>query len=302
MPIIIPKNLPANKILSKENIFVMNRKRAKGQDIRAMEILLLNLMPTKIETETQITRLLGNTPLQVNLTLLKTDTYKSQNTKETHLEAFYKTFSEIKDKYFDGLIITGAPVETLDFEDVTYWDELARIMEYSKTHVTSTFHICWGAQAGLYYHYGINKRPLPKKQFGCYLHTISENNSKLLRGFDDFYFAPHSRHTENRKEDIEKVDDLIILSESKEAGVYITATKDYSQIFVSGHSEYDFDTLLKEYERDVNKGLDIDVPKNYFLDDDPKKDIMVRWRAHANLLFANWINYCVYQETPFELG
>lgn len=301
MPIVIPKSLPAHDILSKENIFIMTRERSIHQDIRPLKIVILNLMPTKIETETQLLRLLGNTPLQTEITLLNTASYKSKNISEDHLESFYKTFDEIKTHHYDGMIITGAPVEMLEFEEVDYWKELEKIMEFSKTNVTSTFHICWGSQAGLYYHYGIPKYKLPEKQFGVFEHSINDNNNQILRGFDDLFYAPHSRYTEVRREDIEKIDELEILSESEEAGVYIVATKDKKQIFVSGHSEYDRDTLKKEYERDVNKGMDTAVPKNYFKDNDPKNPPIVRWKGHAHLIFSNWLNYCVYQETPYVL-
>ena len=258
-------------------------------------------MPTKIETETQLLRLLGNSPLQVNITLLKTNSYVSKNTSEDHLSSFYSVFDDIKDKRFDGMIITGAPIETLQFEDVDYWNELEKIMEFSKTSVTSTFHICWGAQAGLYYHYGIHKYPLKKKMFGIYKHTLNNPKNKLFRGFDEVYNAPHSRYTEIKKEDIDKVDDLEILSESEEAGVYVVASKNMKQIFVTGHSEYDKNTLKKEYMRDKEKGLEIEVPVNYFKNDDPNLEPIVTWKSHAHLIFSNWLNYCVYQETPFEL-
>ncbi|MBZ4683915.1 MAG: homoserine O-succinyltransferase/O-acetyltransferase [Fusobacteriaceae bacterium] len=301
MPIVIPKKLPAHDILSNENIFIMNEERSVHQDIRPLKILILNLMPTKIETETQLLRLLGNTPLQTEITLLKTATYQSKNTSKEHLESFYKTFDEIKEHQFDGLIITGAPVETLPFEEVEYWKELTQIMEYANENVTSTLHICWGAQAGLYYNYGINKYPLKEKQFGVFKHEIHVKNTKLLRGFDDLFYAPHSRHTTVKTEDIINHKDLILLTESKEAGAHIIVSKDGKHIFITGHSEYDKDTLKKEYERDINKGLDIKVPKNYFIDDNPNNDILVTWRAHAHLLFSNWLNYYVYQETPYLL-
>ena len=301
MPIVIPGSLPAFETLSKENIFIINEERSIHQDIRPLEIVIVNLMPTKIETETQLLRLLGNSPLQVNITLLKTNSYVSKNTSEDHLSSFYNVFDDIKDKRFDGMIITGAPIETLQFEDVDYWNELEKIMEFSKTNVTSTFHICWGAQAGLYYHYGINKYPLKKKMFGIYKHTLNNPKNKLFRGFDEVYNAPHSRYTEIKKEDIDKVDDLEILSESEEAGVYVVASKNVKQIFVTGHSEYDKNTLKKEYTRDKEKGLEIGVPINYFKNDDPNLEPIVTWKSHAHLIFSNWLNYCVYQETPFEL-
>ena len=301
MPIVIPGSLPAFETLSEENIFIINEERSIHQDIRPLEIAIVNLMPTKIETETQLLRLLGNSPLQVNITLLKTNSYVSKNTSEDHLSSFYNVFDDIKDKRFDGMIITGAPIETLQFEDVDYWNELEKIMEFSKTNVTSTFHICWGAQAGLYYHYGINKYPLKKKMFGIYKHTLNNPKNKLFRGFDEVYNAPHSRYTEIKKEDIDKVDDLEILSESEEAGVYVVASKNVKQIFVTGHSEYDKNTLKKEYTRDKEKGLEIGVPINYFKNDDPHLEPIVTWKSHAHLIFSNWLNYCVYQETPFEL-
>ena len=300
MPIVIPGSLPAFETLSEENIFIINEERSIHQDMRPLEIAIVNLMPTKIETETQLLRLLGNSPLQVNITLLKTNSYVSKNTSEDHLSSFYNIFDDIKDKRFDGMIITGAPIETLQFEDVDYWNELEKIMEFSKTNVTSTFHICWGAQAGLYYHYGINKYPLKKKMFGIYKHTLNNPKNKLFRGFDEVYNAPHSRYTEIKKEDIDKVDDLEILSESEEAGVYVVASKNVKQIFVTGHSEYDKNTLKKEYTRDKEKGLEIGVPINYFKNDDPNLEPIVTWKSHAHLIFSNWLNYCVYQETPFE--
>mgnify|MGYP000338767538 FL=1 len=302
MPIKIPNKLPAAKILNSENIFVMTEKRALHQDIRPLKIAILNLMPTKITTETQLLRLIGNTPLQVEVELLHTKTHKSKNTPEEHLLKFYKTFDDIKDQKFDGLIITGAPVETMDFEKVNYWNELTEIMEWSRHNVTSTFHICWGAQAGLYYHYNIPKYLLDKKVFGVFPHKVRKKNKKLLRGFDDMFYAPHSRYTEVRKEDIKKVPELEILADSKEAGIYIVASKDGRQIFVTGHSEYDPLTLHEEYIRDIQKGIDIDIPKNYYPDDNPSKAPIVNWRGHANLLFANWLNYYVYQTTPYDLN
>ncbi len=301
MPIIIPERLPAFDTLKNENIFIMNEERSAQQDIRPLEIVILNLMPTKIETETQLLRLLGNSPLQVNITLLKTNTYKSKNVSEEHLVSFYNVFEEIKDKKFDGMIITGAPVEHIEFEDVEYWQELEKIMKFSKTNVTSTFHICWGAQAGLYYHYGINKHAVDKKIFGIFEHNVIDPTNQLFRGFDEVYYAPHSRHTTILREDIERSDDLVILSESDEAGVYIVASKDMKQFFVTGHSEYDKDTLKNEYMRDVNKGLEIAIPKNYFKNDNPNNDPVVKWKAHAHLIYSNWLNYYVYQETPYEL-
>ena len=301
MPIKVPNGLPAVKTLKDENIFVMTHKRAVKQDIRPLKILLLNLMPKKIETETQFARLLGNTPLQVEMEMMYTTSHKSKNTSEEHLLAFYKTFDEIKDNKYDGMIITGAPVENMEFEEVEYWDELCKIMEWSKSHVTSTFHICWGAQAGLYYHYGIQKHPLPKKCFGVYPHKVDYKRSILFRGFDDTFMAPQSRHTTVYAEEIKKVKGLKILASSKETGVYAVSTNKGKQIFVTGHSEYDKDTLKNEYLRDKEKGLEIDIPKNYFPNDDPSKEPIVSWRAHANLLFSNWLNYFVYQTTPYDI-
>ncbi len=301
MPIKIPNRLPATKVLNEENIFVITETRALTQDIRPLKILILNLMPTKIVTETQLARLLGNTPLQVEMELLKTSTHKAKNTSEEHMIAFYKTFDDVKDQNFDGMVITGAPVEHLEFEEVEYWDELCEIMEWSKTHVTSTFHICWAAQAALYYHYGINKQPLEKKLFGVFEHTVDHKGSILFRGFDDTFMVPHSRHTTVLKEDIEKEKRLKILSTSKEAGVYALATDKGKQIFITGHSEYDADTLKKEYLRDKNAGLPIDVPQNYFPDDDDTKEPLVSWRSSANLLYSNWLNYFVYQTTPYDI-
>lgn len=301
MPIIIPENLPASKILTEENVFVMHENRALHQDIRPLKIAILNLMPTKIQTENQLLRLLGNTPLQVNIKLLHIEEHKSKNTSEEHLENFYYSFKDVKDERFDGMIITGAPIEHLDFEDVDYWNELKEIMDFSKTNVTSTLHICWAAQAGLYHHFGIPKHHLSKKMFGVFNHKVLENKVKLLRGFDNEFYVPHSRYTEVLRKDIEEVNELEILAESIEAGVYIVTSKDERQIFITGHSEYDPLTLKSEYDRDILRGLEIDIPKNYFLDDDPSKDIIVKWRAHANLLFSNWLNYYVYQETPYEI-
>jgi homoserine O-succinyltransferase len=302
MPIIIPENLPATEILQGENIFVMNESRAIHQDIRPLKIAILNLMPTKIETETQLLRLIGNTPLQVEAVLIKTETYKSRHTSDEHLQTFYKNFSEVKDQKFDGLIITGAPIEHLEFEEIDYWEELKEIMDYAKKNVTSTLFICWGAQAGLYHYYGVPKYPLDKKIFGVFCHKINNPKVKLLRGFDDEFLIPHSRHTEVRKADIELVDELEILAESKEAGAAISATRDGRKIFISGHLEYDPQTLHKEYVRDKNKGLPIEIPRNYYRDNDPAKEIVVKWRAHANLLFSNWLNYYVYQETPYDIN
>lgn len=302
MPINIPDDLPAVDTLSAENIFVMTESRAVHQDIRPLRIAIMNLMPTKITTETQLLRLLGNTPLQVDITLLHPKSHESKNTPAEHLERFYYSFDDIRHLKFDGLVITGAPVENLPFTEVDYWQELAEVMEWSRKHVYSTLHICWGAQAGLYYHYGIPKHPLSEKMFGVFEHFKLTNNSKLLRGFDDVFAAPHSRHTGISRKDIEANPELLILSESPEAGVYIAVSKDGRQIFVTGHSEYDPFTLNQEYERDKNNGLTIKVPKNYFVDDDPQKGPRVTWRSHANLLFSNWLNYYVYQETPYDVN
>lgn len=302
MPINIPDDLPAVDTLSAENIFVMTESRAVHQDIRPLRIAIMNLMPTKITTETQLLRLLGNTPLQVDITLLHPKSHESKNTPSEHLERFYYNFDDIRHLKFDGLVITGAPVENLPFTEVDYWQELAEVMEWSRKHVYSTLHICWGAQAGLYYHYGIPKHSLTEKMFGVFEHCKTTGNSKLMRGFDDVFSAPHSRHTGILREDIEANPDLEILSESWEAGVYIAVSKDGRQIFVTGHSEYDPLTLNQEYERDINNGLSIKVPKNYFVDDDPQKGPRVTWRSHANLLFSNWLNYYVYQETPYDVN
>ena len=301
MPIQIPNDLPAAEILQQENIFVMPQNRAATQDIRPLEIVLLNLMPTKIATETQLSRLLGNTPLQVHLELMHTSTHKSKNVSEEHLLTFYKSFDEIKHRKFDGMVITGAPVENMPFEEVDYWEELCAIMEWSKTNVHSTFHICWGAQAGLYYHYGIDKHALDQKLFGVYPHTADYKRAILLRGFDDVFYVPHSRHTTVYREDIEKVDGLKILASSKEAGVYAVMNNGGRQIFVTGHSEYDPLTLEAEYLRDKKLGLPIAVPENYYPNDDDTKAPVVRWRGHANLLFSNWLNYFVYQTTPYDI-
>ena len=301
MPIRIPNDLPAAQVMQQENIFVMKHQRATTQQIRPLEIVVLNLMPTKIITETQFTRLLGNTPLQVNLELMHTSTHRSKNVPEEHLLTFYKNFDELKDRKFDGMVITGAPVEHMNFEDVDYWPELCRIMEWSKTHVHSTLHICWGAQAGLYYHYGINKQPLDKKLFGVYPHTADYKRAILLRGFDDTFYVPHSRHTTVRREDIEAVPGLKILASSEEAGVYAIMNKNGHHIFITGHSEYDARTLEAEYLRDKNLGKLISVPENYYPNDDDTKEPIVRWRGHANLLFSNWLNYFVYQTTPYDI-
>ena len=302
MPIKIPNNLPAAEILRQENIFVMTETRAMTQDIRPLRMLLLNLMPKKIETETQLTRLLGNTPLQIELTLLRMKAHKSLNTSQEHLHCFYKTFSEVKDTCYDGMIITGAPVEHLPFEEVDYWPELCEIMEWSRSHVHSTMHICWGAQAGLYYHYGIEKQPLEKKLFGVFPHRSEYRESMLLRGFDDVFMVPHSRHTTVRREDVEAMPSLQILASSEEAGVCIVRNRQGRQFFMMGHSEYDARTLENEYLRDVKAGKPIDVPKNYYPGDDPSKEPIVSWRGHANLLYSNWLNYFVYQTTPYDVS
>lgn len=302
MPIKIPNDLPATAVLEKENIFVITETRAITQDIRPLKIAILNLMPTKVETETQFVRLLGNTPLQVELELLHTKTHKSKNTSQEHLLTFYKTFEEVKDKKFDGLVITGAPVELMDFKEVEYWEELKEIMEWSKTNVTSTLHICWGAQAGLYYHYGIPKYTLDKKLFGVYKHKLDRKTAILFRGFDDEFYVPHSRHTDVKREDVEAVSDLKILASSDEAGLYVAATDLGRQIYVMGHSEYDADTLKKEYFRDKEAGKKIDLPVNYFENDDPLLPPRVTWRSCANLFYSNWLNYFVYQTTPYDLN
>lgn len=302
MPIKIPDALPAKEILLKENIFVMDESRAFSQDIRPLQLVILNLMPVKEVTETQLLRLLGNTPLQVEVSFIHPDTHESKNTSRQHLTAFYKTIEEIKERKFDGMIITGAPIEQLPFEDVNYWKELQQIMDWSVTNVTSTLHICWGAQAGLYHHYGVPKYILEEKVFGVFPHIIYHRNSNLLRGFDDEYVVPQSRHTEVRREDIEKVADLEILSESSLSGVNIIASKNGKQIFITGHFEYDATTLKNEYERDIQKGLDIACPLNYYPNNNPNSEPRLKWRAHANLIFSNWLNYYVYQETPYDLN
>ena len=301
MPIKIPNQLPAKDILANENIFVMDENRALQQDIRAIRIAILNLMPTKIATEIQLLRLLGNTALQVEPILVRMDSHESKNTTKEHLSTFYKTFDEIKDEKFDGIVITGAPVEHLPFEEVDYWKELEEVFSWAFSNVFAHFYICWAAQAALYHQFGIPKYPLPTKKFGTYPHRVVKQNVKLLRGFDDIFYAPHSRHTEIRREDIEKESKLEILVESEEAGIYILSTTDGRQLFVTGHTEYDPLTLKKEYDRDIAANLPIDVPVNYYPDNDPAQTPIVLWRSHANLLFANWINYYVYQETPFNL-
>lgn len=300
MPINVHNNLPAIEELRKENIFVMEQDRAAHQDIRPLKIALLNLMPVKQVAETDLIRSLSNTPMQVELDLLYMDVHESKNTPREHMEVFYKTFEQVKHKKYDGLIITGAPVELLAFEEVDYWSKLCEVMEWSKTHVTSTLHICWGSQAGLYYHYGIQKYELPKKVFGVFEHHITDRRHQLVRGFDDVFPAPHSRYTENRIDEIKKHPDLTLLAWSEEIGSNIVLSNDNRQIFISGHLEYNPHTLKNEYERDLAKGLSIDIPKNYFPNDDPNSEPVIRWRAHANLLFTNWLNYYVYQVTPFD--
>ncbi len=301
MPIKIPKDLPAYTVLREENIVVINAERAAKQDIRPLKIAILNLMPKKIEAENQILRYLSNTPLQVEITLIHTKSYKSQNTPREHMKKFYCTFEDVREEKFDGLVITGAPVEQMLFEDVLYWDELKDIMEWTKRNVFSTLHICWGAQAGLNYHYNIPKYQLENKMFGVFEHVVNNINADLTRGLDDIFYAPHSRHTEVLRKDIEKIPNLEILSESEEAGVFIVASKNRRQVFITGHLEYDRDTLSTEYFRDFNKGLNIDVPKNYFPKNNPKNDPLVQWRGSANLVFGNWLNYCVYQNTPYNI-
>ena len=302
MPIKIPNELPAYKTLTDENIFIMDETRAISQDIRPLRIAIVNLMPTKIDTETQLMRLLGNTALQVEVELLHTKSYESKNISKEHLRTFYKTFDDVKDQSFDGMIVTGAPVEQLPFEEVEYWKELCEIMEWSKRHVHSTLHICWGAQAGLYYHFGIQKHPLEKKLFGVFPHKVVRKSSILFRGFDDVFMVPHSRHTTVLPEDVKACSALKVLAASDEAGLYAVSTKNGRQIFITGHSEYDAETLKREYMRDKNLGLPIDVPLNYFPNDDDTKMPRVTWRSHANLLFSNWLNYFVYQTTPYNLN
>lgn len=300
MPIKVPDHLPAKEILNGENIFVMDETRAFHQDIRPLKIAILNLMPNKEATETQLLRLLGNTPLQVDAVLLHPKTHQSKNTSTEHLDTFYKTFEDIRHQQIDGMIITGAPVETLPFEEVNYWEELQEIMIWARDRVTSTLYICWAAQAGLYHHYGVPKHPLPAKMFGVFPHTVTRRNVKLLRGFDDVFYVPQSRHTEVRREDIEQAPGLEILSESAESGIYLATARDGREIFVTGHSEYDPLTLKWEYDRDIAKGMDIQIPSNYYPNDDPSREPLTLWRGHANLLFSNWLNYYVYQETPYD--
>ena len=302
MPVNLPKNLPAIELLKRENIFVMDDLRAAEQDIRPLRILVLNLMPIKITTETDLIRLLSNTPLQIELTLMHIKEHNSKNTPIEHLDEFYVDFDEVKSQKFDGMMITGAPVELLDFKDVTYWEHIKGIFDWARTNVTSTLYICWAAQAGLNHFYGVPKYPLAAKMFGVFNHTKSDATCQIFRGFDDEFFAPHSRHTEIRREDIEKVPELTLLSESDDAGVYIVMARNGREFFITGHSEYSPLTLDSEYKRDVAKGLPIEIPRNYYRDDNPANDPLVRWRGHANLLFANWLNYFVYQETPFDIN
>ncbi len=301
MPIKIQDGLPAAEVLNKENIFVMTETQAVAQDIRPLKIVILNLMPLKKTTEVHLLRLLSNSSLQIEVELIRTATYESKNTAPEHLSTFYKTFNEIKHKKYDGMIITGAPIETMDFEQVDYWEEIKEILKWTETNVTSTLHICWGAQAGLYYHYGVPKHPVANKISGVFEHSVLNTMEPITRGFDDNFLAPHSRHTEVRREDIEKIDNLDIISESEKAGIYIVVARKGRQIFVTGHSEYDPLTLKDEYDRDLAKGMNPEVPKNYFPGDDSSKDPKVSWRSHANLLFSNWLNYYVYQMTPYDL-
>ncbi|MDL2279855.1 homoserine O-succinyltransferase [Desulfovibrio sp. OttesenSCG-928-G11] len=301
MPINIAADLPAKEALERENIFVMTEDRAVVQDIRPLRIAIVNLMPTKIATEIQLLRLLGNSPVQVDITLIKAERHVSKNTSAEHLARFYTTFSRVRDSKFDGMIITGAPVEQIDFSEVDYWEELASIMDYSRTHVFSTLHICWGAQAGLWHHFGIKKHPLPEKLFGVFPHLVNERLNPIFRGFDDMFFMPHSRHTEIRREDVAGHPDLLILSESPDAGLCIVKDRQRRQFFITGHMEYDADTLDREYRRDLDRGLNISPPRYYYPQDNPAKAPFVSWRAHANLFFSNWMNFYVYQDTPFEI-
>jgi homoserine O-succinyltransferase len=301
VPVNIPHALPARRTLESENVFVMSEHRATHQDIRPLRIAILNLMPTKIDTETQLLRLLGNTPIQVRITLLHMESHDSRNTAGEHLDAFYATFDQVLDEKFDGLVITGAPIEQLPFEEVDYWPELCEVMDWSFEHVFSTLHVCWGAQAGLYRRHGIPKYPLDRKVFGVFQHQVLDPHSRILSGFDEVFPAPHSRHTETRADDIRAADGVELLAVSPEAGVYLAASADGRQLYVTGHPEYERYTLAAEYERDVARGLPIDVPRNYYPDDDPTRPPRVTWRSHAFLLYANWLNYCVYQRTPFDL-
>lgn len=301
MPVKVQGELPAKEILERENIFVMDENRAIHQDIRPIEIAILNLMPLKEETELQLLRSLSNTPLQISITFMMVSGHQSKNTSTSHLNQFYVTFDEVKEKMFDGMIITGAPVEQMEFEEVDYWEELVEIMDWTKTHVTSTIHLCWGAQAGLYHHFGLKKRMLEKKMFGLFWHKVSNRKIPLVRGFDDVFLAPHSRHTEVSAEDIHNCKELMVLAESEEAGVFLTMTHDGRQIFVMGHPEYDRVTLDGEYKRDLGKGLPIEIPKNYYRDDNPANPPLLMWRSHANNMYTNWLNYYVYQVTPYDL-
>lgn len=301
MPVIIPSNLPAYNTMQNENVFVMSKERAETQDIRPLEIALVNLMPTKIETETQFVRLLSNTPIQINVEFIHTSTYESKNVPGSHMKSFYKSINDIKHKKYDGMIITGAPVELMDFEDVDYWEEMKEILDFSKKNVTSAMYICWGAQAAMHHFYKLEKRKLPAKVFGVFEHVKKHDTCMLLNGFDDIFYVPHSRHTEISVEDIKAVKELIVLAESKDAGVHIVVTDDYSDVFIMGHSEYDPLTLKKEYDRDISQGKSINIPVNYYPDDDPTKNPFVKWRGHANLLFKNWINI-IYQETPYDIN
>ncbi|MBM7649579.1 homoserine O-succinyltransferase [Bacillus ectoiniformans] len=300
MPINIPRQLPAREVLEKENIFIMDADRAKSQDIRPLNILILNLMPEKEKTEAQLLRLLGNTPLQVNVSFMRTATHESKNVSKSHLEQFYTTFEEVKNRRIDGMIITGAPIELMEFEDVNYWEELKEIMDWAETNVTSSLHICWGAQAALYHHFGVGKFELPGKCSGIYKHTVQEPKEKLLRGFDDEFFAPHSRYTDVNAEKIQQHENLMLLASSEEAGPFIIMSKDEKHVMITGHLEYEAQTLAEEYDRDCKKGIDIETPKNYFPDNNPTKKPLNVWRSHAHLLFSNWLNYYVYQETPYE--
>ena len=301
MPIKLDNKLPALDVLRSENVFIMDENRASSQDIRPMEVLILNLMPTKEVTETQLLRLLANTPLQINVEFLYMASHKSKNTHAEHMETFYKTFDEIKHKYYDGLIVTGAPVEQMPFEEVDYWEELKQIMEWTKTHVTSTLHLCWGAQAGMYYHFGIDKKPLPEKAFGLFWHKVLNRKIPLVRGFDDCFLAPHSRHTEVPMDAVRDDERITVLAESDEVGLFLAMADDGRQIFVMGHPEYDRVTLDGEYKRDLSKGLEIAMPKNYYPGDDPEKTPLLKWRATANNLYTNWLNYYVYQATPYDM-
>lgn len=299
MPICTDSDLPVNAILEKENIFVMEKDKAMHQDIRPLSIAIVNLMPLKEETELHLLRMLSNTPLQVNVTFLAMKSHIAKNVSKSHLNQFYLTIDDVENRFYDGMIITGAPVEKMPYEEVDYWDEICHVMEWSKTHVTSTLHLCWGAQAGLYYHYGINKHLLPRKVFGVYAHKVMHRRVPLVRGFDDYFMAPHSRNTEVDSDDIRRHPDLITLAESNEVGTFLCMNDDGSQIFVMGHPEYDRMTLDKEYKRDIAKGLDIDIPVNYYPDDDPEKRPVMQWRAMANAMYTNWLNYYVYQATPY---